>query len=70
MTTFLSFVALIAGLVGLVYMLTGPAFVGPVWWILAIVSLVGLAVLNLLKRIAVATEKASAGAEAASTRPR
>lgn len=57
MTTFLSVVAGIAGLIGLLYLVTGPAFVGLIWWVLALISLVSIPVLNYLKRIARASEK-------------
>lgn len=60
MTIFLAIVAVISGLIGLLYVLTGPGFIVPIWWILTLLSLVGIAALNLLHRIARATEKVSA----------
>lgn len=57
MSTFLAVVALISGLIGMIYVLAGPAFVGPIWWVITLLSLVALPVLNYLRRIAAAIEK-------------
>lgn len=57
MTSFLSVVAVLSGLIGLIAMVYGPSFTGPVWWVLTLLSLIGIPVLNFLKRIAIAIEK-------------
>lgn len=70
MNTFLSVVALVSGAIGAIYFLVGPAFVGPIWWVITLLSLVAIPMLNLLNRITRATEKLSAEAVAqASMRP-
>lgn len=56
MTIFLALVSIFTGLIGLAYLATGPAFIGVIWWILSLISLVSIPVLNYLSRIAKASE--------------
>lgn len=57
----LAFVLVISGLAGIFALTYGPAFIGLLWWIMALIALIGISALNYLSRIARAAEKSANG---------